>query len=64
MKEADRERTEHKKRSNKDKLILLLKAIFNGVIHNQWSHDEEENEVDKNQNWSDPLPENDFTNLI
>lgn len=56
VKEADWQRAEHEQAANENKLILLLESILHCVVNYQWRYDEEENEVDEDQNRSDPLP--------
>lgn len=55
MKETDREGAEHKKASDKDKLVLLRKAILHGIPHNQRRYHKQENEVDDDKNRPNPL---------
>lgn len=55
VEEADGEGTEHKKAADKDKLILLLKAILHRIPHDQRRNHEQENEVDDDKNGPNPL---------
>lgn len=58
VEEADREGTEHKKASDKDKLVLLCKAILHGIPHDQRRYHKQENEVDDDKNGSYPFSVN------
>lgn len=64
VKEANRQGTKHKKASNQNKLILLLKSIFHRVVHDQRRDYKQEHKVYEDENGSDPLSVEDLIELI
>lgn len=56
MEQANWQCAKDKHTSNKDELVFLCKAIFDGVVDDQRCDDEQKYEVDEEENRPDPLP--------